>query len=64
MNTGEKIQAERLGQDMRQAVLARLIRSAPSTISDIERGRKTPSWAMVQKIAKALRVPIDILKDD
>jgi transcriptional regulator with XRE-family HTH domain len=61
---GDKIRAERLGQDMRQVVLARLIKSAPSTICDIESGRKTPSWALIQKIAKALNVSLDILTDD
>jgi transcriptional regulator with XRE-family HTH domain len=38
--------------------LARLVGCAPSTITDIEAGRRTASAALVQRMAGALKVPL------
>lgn len=63
-STGERIKAERLSQCLRQCVVAKLAKLQPSSLSDIETGRKQPSWSVVQRLAKALGCPTDRFREE
>ena len=53
--------AARQRADLSQSGLARLVRTIPSVISNLERGERKPSLAMVMKLADALGTSVDEL---
>lgn len=57
----ERIAYLRTRREMTQTQLATLAQLSQSTITQIENGRKDPSIATVQKLAKALDVHIAVL---
>jgi transcriptional regulator with XRE-family HTH domain len=64
LSTGERIKAERLSQGLRQTAVAKLAGLQPSSLSDIESGRKQPSWGVVQRLARALDCPTDLFREE
>lgn len=61
MNIGEIIKANRKAEGLTQAELAELVGVSQSTIGKYETGDNEPSFEMVEKIAKALKVRGGIL---
>ena len=60
---GKKLRETRLKKNLSQGDVARILGVHRTYISGLERGRRNPSLLTVQKIARALRVPIeDLLK--
>ena len=60
---GKKLREARLKKNLSQGDVARILGVHRTYISGLERGRRNPSLLTVQKLAKALRVPIeDLLK--
>ena len=63
MNIGQRIREVREDLGMQAAVLARRVGVAPNTIYRIEAGDRTPSVALLEKIARELRTePADLFK--
>ncbi len=60
---GEAIRRERAALGISQDELARRSRLHRTYISDLERGTRNPSVESVQKIARALQVPVAKLFD-
>jgi transcriptional regulator with XRE-family HTH domain len=58
---GKKVKAIRLEKDMSQADLAKLLDVHVTYISGIERGIRNMSLKNIEKLAKALKVPIEEL---
>jgi transcriptional regulator with XRE-family HTH domain len=58
---GARLQRLRRRRGFTQAALARAIGGHVMTISQLERGVRQPSMAMLQRLAKALRVPVTTL---
>jgi transcriptional regulator with XRE-family HTH domain len=58
---GRKIRELRTKQGMNLEVLARAIERAPSQVSAIENGKRTPPIQQLQKIAQALGVTLNQL---
>ncbi len=58
---GINIRRKRLEAGLTQAALAEIAEIADGTLSRIERGRLQPSVGLAEKIAEALRVPVDSL---
>lgn len=58
---GKKVKAIRLEKDMSQADLAKLLDVHVTYISGIERGIRNMSLKNIDKLAKALKVPIEEL---
>jgi transcriptional regulator with XRE-family HTH domain len=64
MNIGRRIREVREDLGMQAAVLARRVGVAPNTIYRIEVGDRTPSVALLEKIARELRTePADLFKE-
>jgi transcriptional regulator with XRE-family HTH domain len=64
MNIGQRIREVREDLGMQAAVLARRTGVAPNTIYRIEAGDRTPSVALLEKIAHELRTePADLFKE-
>jgi transcriptional regulator with XRE-family HTH domain len=64
MNVGQRIREVREDLGMQAAVLARRVGVAPNTIYRIEAGDRTPSVALLEKIARELRTePADLFKE-
>jgi transcriptional regulator with XRE-family HTH domain len=64
MNIGRRIREVREDLGMQAAVLARRVGVAPNTIYRIEVGDRTPSVALLEKIARELRTePSDLFKE-
>ena len=64
MNIGQRIREVREDLGMQAAVLARRVGVAPNTIYRIEAGDRTPSVALLEKIARELRTePADLFKE-
>ena len=64
MNIGQRIKEVREELGMQAAVLARRVGVAPNTIYRIEAGDRTPSVALLEKIARELRTePADLFKE-
>jgi transcriptional regulator with XRE-family HTH domain len=64
MNIGQRIREVREDLGMQAAVLARRVGVAPNTIYRIEVGDRTPSVALLEKIARELRTePADLFKE-
>jgi repressor LexA len=64
MNVGQRIREVREDLGMQGSVLARRVGVAKNTIYRIETGDRTPSMALLEKIARELRVePADLLKE-
>jgi transcriptional regulator with XRE-family HTH domain len=64
MNIGQRIREVREDLGMQAAVLARRVGVAPNTIYRIEHGDRTPSVALVEKIARELRTePAELFKE-
>jgi transcriptional regulator with XRE-family HTH domain len=60
---GKTLREVRLKKKLSQGDVARILGVHRTYISGLERGRRNPSLLTVQKIAKALKVPIeDLLK--
>ena len=58
---GPRLAALRQRRGLTQAALARKINGHVMTISRLERGANTPSIRLLQRLAKALDVPITAL---
>ncbi len=58
---GKNIQRQRKFQGLTQEALAEAVNVNRAYIGHIEQGRRTPSLAMLDKIAKALKVPVSEL---
>ena len=58
---GKKVKAIRLEKNMSQADLAKLLDVHVTYISGIERGIRNMSLKNIEKLAKALKVPIEEL---
>jgi transcriptional regulator with XRE-family HTH domain len=58
---GKRLQRLRRQRGLSQAALARKIKGHVMSISRLERGAAAPSMRMLQKLAKALGVPITAL---
>lgn len=56
LNFGQLLEAFRLGEEMSQKAFADLLEISPSSLCDLEKGRKVPSASRASKIAKILRV--------
>lgn len=54
---GKTIKSLRLKRELTQNNLADIINSERSHISDIERGVKSPSLAMIFRLSEALQIP-------
>lgn len=60
---GKKLREARLKRKLSQGDVAKILGVHRTYISGLERGRRNPSLLTVQKIAKAMRVPVeDLLK--
>ncbi|MCG8500996.1 MAG: helix-turn-helix domain-containing protein [Firmicutes bacterium] len=59
MNIGEHIRKIRLSKKLTLEQLAKMINSTSGTLSHIEKGTRKPSIDMLEKIAIALRVPVN-----
>lgn len=58
---GKKLREARLKKKLSQGDVAKIFGVHRTYISGLERGRRNPSLLTVQKIAKALGVPVEIL---
>jgi len=58
---GLKVKKARLSNQMSQGDLAKKLGVGPSYISQIERGLQNVSLKVIEKVARALNVPIDKL---
>lgn len=56
-----EIKKGRSKQGMTQAELARRVNVSQNTISQYEKGRRTPSVKTLYAISKALNIPIDMV---
>jgi transcriptional regulator with XRE-family HTH domain len=64
MNIGQRVREVREDLGMQAAVLARRVGVAPNTIYRIEAGDRTPSVALLEKIARELHTePADLFKE-
>jgi len=64
MNIGQRIKEVREELGMQAAVLARRVGVAPNTIYRIEAGDRTPSVALLEKIARELRTePAELMRE-
>jgi transcriptional regulator with XRE-family HTH domain len=64
MNIGQRVREVREGLGMQATVLARRVGVAPNTIYRIETGDRTPSVALLEKIARELRTePAELFKE-
>ena len=55
---GERLRARRHELDLSQEVTARKAHTTERTVRRLETGAAQPSWAMVQRLSKALDVPV------
>jgi len=58
---GLKVKKVRLSKQMSQGDLAKKLGVGPSYVSQIERGMQNVSLKVIEKVARALNVPIDKL---
>lgn len=58
---GKKLREARLKKKLSQGDVAKILGVHRTYISGLERGRRNPSLLTVQKIAKALSVPVENL---
>ena len=58
---GKKVKEIRLKKDMSQGDVAKLLKVHPSYISGIERGTRNMALKNIERLAKALGVPIEEL---
>jgi len=58
---GKKVKEIRLSKDMSQADLAKVLGVHVTYISGIERGLRNMSLKNIEKLAKALKIPIEEL---
>ncbi|MBI4239770.1 helix-turn-helix transcriptional regulator [Candidatus Uhrbacteria bacterium] len=58
---GKKLREARLKKKLSQGDVARILGVHRTYISGLERGRRNPSLLTVQKIAKALNIPVENL---
>lgn len=58
---GKKLRESRLRKKLSQGDVAKILGVHRTYISGLERGRRNPSLLTVQKIAKALGVPVENL---
>lgn len=53
---GELLEARRLGENLSQKEMAKILEITPSSLCDLEKGRRLPSLARAAKIAKKLEL--------
>lgn len=58
MEIGTQIRLARLERDMKQKRLAELAMLSPSSLSQIERGRRNPTYAQLEKLSRVLDMPL------
>lgn len=58
---GKKLRESRLKKKLSQGDVAKILGVHRTYISGLERGRRNPSLLTVQKIAKALGIPVENL---
>ena len=61
MNLGKAIKTCRTNRGMKQGELARKAKLSVSHLSLLERGLRDPTMSVVGRIAKALKLPVNIL---
>src|ERR1700692_3930315 len=61
MHLGQAIKFCRQQRDLTQPQLAERAGISPSYLSVLERGKRDPSFSMIEKIARALDVPLSLL---
>jgi transcriptional regulator with XRE-family HTH domain len=61
---GRRLAGTRLRQGLSQAAAARLAGIAPAYLSRIETGKAQPTFRTLQRVARALRVPVERLLAD
>jgi transcriptional regulator with XRE-family HTH domain len=61
MHLGQAIKFCRQQRDLTQPVLAERAGISPSYLSVLEKGKRDPSFSMIEKIARALDVPLSLL---
>jgi transcriptional regulator with XRE-family HTH domain len=61
MHLGTAIRFCRLQRDLTQPELARRAGVSPSYLSILERGKRDPSFSVIEKIARGLDVPLSLL---
>lgn len=61
MNLGSRIREIREDQGLNQAELAARVETSQSTISQLERGDRNPSYQMLRRLAEALSVSVSYL---
>jgi len=59
---GEKLRELREAKDLSLRELARNLGVSAAFLSDVELGRRHPSEAVLKKLARALRVPVEELR--
>lgn len=64
MNLAEKLRAERIKKGVSETEVAKAIGVSQSFIAHCERGRKTPSTAVLVDLAKYYDVSLDYLLRD
>lgn len=62
-NIGERLREVRVGLGMSQAQFGELIGVLDQTVSDYEGGRYNPSRGRLERLARRLRVPVDIFAE-
>ena len=61
MNTGQAIKTVRQKKLVKQKDLAELLEISSSFLSQIEHGKREPSPELIEKIADALRIPVQLI---
>lgn len=61
LELGKKIQKTRKNIDLTQEELADVLKISRTHMGHIEQGRKSPSLKLLEKIARALKIPISEL---
>ncbi|MCF8023836.1 MAG: helix-turn-helix domain-containing protein [Clostridiales bacterium] len=64
MNVGERIKAVRKKKGLSQYELAKRADISQSFLSYIERGEKSPTLRTLEKITKAMEIPLEELVED
>ena len=61
MNIGESLKRSRQNRGYNQVDFAKLINIHPSYLSQIESGKKTPSFTLLDRISGVLGIPVQIV---
>jgi transcriptional regulator with XRE-family HTH domain len=65
---GQALESYRIGLEMSLADFSKILKISPSSLSDLEKGRRIPSLDRCKKIAKYIKEPLEfwaglVLKD-